>query len=836
MLASRGLSPGNLPAWTQRAVNVKGVCVLSGPRYREALLQLGCGAAVILPLKHQRKIFAVLMLGWPRPAGLTPARRKQLGAWAAFLEAALAPRAEADQSPQGEALEDSRLRYELALRGANDGIWDWNLKTGEVHYSSRCREMLGYSAHEFDNTAFQWRKLVHPDDEAKVMDLIRDHFRGRTPFFINEHRLRHRDGSWRWVLERGLGQRDARGRVFRMAGSWTDITERRESEDALRRGEAQLRTIISNVPIVLFAYDPQGRFTFSDGKGLERLGLKTGEVVGLSVLDLYKDTPEVVANVRRALRGESFTSINRVGDLTYQTWYNPRFKSDGSLDGVIGVAVDMSEQERIQRELVESRRMLSTLVSNLPGVAYRCLNDPLWTVVFISDGIKDLSGWEPGDFIGSAPRATYAGIIHPEDRDRVWNEVQKALEWKGPFRMMYRIVTRHQQVKWVWEQGSGVFNANGELEALEGFITDITERREANEAMRLSEARLRTIISSLPVILFAYDTDARLTLSEGRGLERLGLKPGQLVGANFRELYKDSPKVLDDIRRALSGESFFTINEDQGRVYHVWHTPLKDAEGNVREVLGLTLDVTVLSRAQQSAESARQRLSEKNEELEFAFDQIAHDLRNPLFAMRGYIELLGRTLPSEGQETVRKSLENLGESLMRAIGLADDLQAVGQAGKLEFKPEEITLREAVDHILKEQIQRNGCDPESLCNRTDGARIRFDPRQLYVVLSNLVGNAIKYASPSRGCEVEIALEQRDGFDRITVADKGPGIRPEEIKRVWEPFYRSRSTNVDGSGVGLAVVKRLVERAGGRVGVESEVGRGSTFWVEIPRATA
>lgn len=132
-----------------------------------------------------------------------------------------------------EALRESEERYALAARGANDGLWDWNLKTGEIYYSPRWKEMLGYSEEEMSGSPEEWFSRVHPEDVPGLQSELKAHREGRTGHFEHEHRLRHKDGSYRWVLVRGIAVRDAEGVAYRMAGSLTDITGRKETEARL---------------------------------------------------------------------------------------------------------------------------------------------------------------------------------------------------------------------------------------------------------------------------------------------------------------------------------------------------------------------------------------------------------------------------------------------------------------------------------------------------------------------------------------------------------------------------------------------------------------------------
>lgn len=140
------------------------------------------------------------------------------------------------------------------------------------------------------------------------------------------------------------------------------------------------------------------------------------------------------------------------------------------------------EKERILVALRESRRMLSTLMSNLPGMAYRCKNDPDWTMEFVSEGCFELTGYNPADLIGNI-KISYAKLIHPDDRQHVWDAVQLALQAQKSFTIIYRIISAMGVEVWVWEQGRGVFSQTGELLALEGFIRDITHRKRSEEQM-----------------------------------------------------------------------------------------------------------------------------------------------------------------------------------------------------------------------------------------------------------------------------------------------------------------------------------------------------------------
>jgi two-component system cell cycle sensor histidine kinase/response regulator CckA len=164
----------------------------------------------------------------------------------------------AELSRINRALRESEERYALAVEGSNDGIWDWNLVTEEVYLSPRWKKMLGYGDNEIANDRDAWKKLMHPDDYPRTKEILGDYLDGRIPNYEFECRFRHKDGSWRWIFNRGICLRDERGKPYRMAGSHSDITERKVAEEGVKRNEHLLRTILETLPVGVAVFDVEG--------------------------------------------------------------------------------------------------------------------------------------------------------------------------------------------------------------------------------------------------------------------------------------------------------------------------------------------------------------------------------------------------------------------------------------------------------------------------------------------------------------------------------------------------------------------------------------------------
>jgi len=304
-----------------------------------------------------------------------------------------------------------------------------------------------------------------------------------------------------------------------------------------------LRTVINVAPVILFAFDENAVFTLSEGKGLKALGLEAGRVVGQSALELYKDHPRIIEAIRKSLAGQAVRETLEVDESIFEVQFDP-VVVEGRVVSVTGVAVDITFRHHAAQELAENRRMLLTLTSNLPGMVYRCANDADWTMLFVSEGCRELTGFEPEELVNNN-RISYARLIHPDDRQAVWDGVQRAVAANQPFQLTYRIRTADDRLKWVWEQGRGVLSPTGELQALEGFITDITARKSAEERVNLLALAVEQISEGVAI----SDLDGRL-LFVNRALELThGYRPEELIGRHLSLFH--SPEQMPEVDAAL---------------------------------------------------------------------------------------------------------------------------------------------------------------------------------------------------------------------------------------------------------------------------------------------
>ncbi|MGB8212421.1 MAG: PAS domain S-box protein [Anaerolineales bacterium] len=350
-----------------------------------------------------------------------------------------------------------------------------------------------------------------PESEAERSAFIR---RLRKAGIIKrEFHHRHKNGSI-FPIEVSSTLIQIGGREL-LIGIDRDITERRQAEEALRESEERFRVIFEKANDGINFTNANDELIAVNSRMCEMLGYSRDELLKMRVRDLQ--APEVrasgdVLKNELALHGNALfegLDLHRSGRrIPVEISIGQMTLPSGEF--YVSIVRDITERKQAEAELHESQRRLATLMGNLPGLAYRCKNDPDWTMEFISQGCYPLTGYQPADLIDNL-RLSYAQMIHPDDRQMVWDLIQAEIEKKQPYQLEYRIITSNGKEKWVWEQGQGVYGTGGDLLALEGFVTDITERKQAEAELHASEERYRMLAENTTDTVSLMDLNLRTT-------------------------------------------------------------------------------------------------------------------------------------------------------------------------------------------------------------------------------------------------------------------------------------------------------------------------------------
>jgi PAS domain S-box-containing protein len=353
---------------------------------------------------------------------------------------------------------------------------------------------------------------------------------------------------------------------------------------------------------------------------------------------------------------------------------------------------------------------------------------------------------------------------------------------------------------------------------------------------KISEERLGAVIGNAPIILFALDEQGKFTLSEGRGLETFNLRPNELVGRSAFDVYYDNAAMMADIRRALKGDSFDSTVQNGKLTYQTWYSPIRNQENAVTGVIGVSMDVTNLKRA----ERERERLIKELEEALLFKDQflatMSHELRTPLNAVQGYsgIALMNDDIP----DNVREMLERIKVNAKRLLNLINDILDISRinANRIEILARPVKLIEVAQgwhRDLKQEASDKGIELGLTLDPALPSTIISDEERLTQIVNNLLGNALKFTEKGM-VDLRIYLKD-DSVWVIEVADTGIGIPETWQHLIFEEFRQvdgSSRRKHGGAGLGLSIVQKLCILMGGSVTVTSKLGEGSTFTVTLP----
>ena len=786
------------------------------------------------------------------------ARFAEFTAHLSFANLKLA-RALEQQRLSEEALSSERERLGYILRGTNAGTWEWNVQTGEVVFNERWADMVGYTLEEIAPVSIDtWRRLCHPEDLRESDRLLQACFSGESEYYHCECRMHHKDGEWVWVLDRGkVSTWTGDGKPEWMYGTHQDITDQKRGEEALRASEQRFREMADLLPQVIWEADREGRFTYVnqaakmifgwDEKDLEA-GLAVGDVVA------PEDRERVFLNFTKARQGDErvggneYVCMKKDGTRFTVLIYSEPIIRNGMPAGLRGITIDITVRKQIEEALRESEVKYRILAENaLQGVVI-ARRSPI-RLAYANPAMIRLLGYSVEELMGMEPE-TLRSLVWEGDRQRFFETFQKRLKSEDvPRESEYRLISKDGSIKWVAAYSS-LIEYLGEPAALTSFV-DITARKRAEDALRESEERFRSIAEQTSDLISLTDSNGFITYASSASRELFRADPEEMCGRHFTEF-------LDEAVMPTATAAFGRVMQDGEPCSNIELTMRrKDGSTFIGELSGshfdcgaftgslvVIRDITDRKEAEEEQAHLEEQLrqAQKMESVGRLAGGVAHDFNNMLGVILGHADVVLEEL--EASHPLHDSIAEIHKAGQRSADLTRQLLAF--ARRQTVSPKVLDLNETVAGMLRMLERLIGEDIE--LHWQPGADlwpVRMDPSQIDQMLANLCVNARDAIDGIGTVTIQTCntrLEEADcaahphlvpgEYVQLSITDSGAGMDQETVKRIFEPFFTTKPLG-EGTGLGLATVYGIVKQNDGFIYVYSEPGEGTVFHIYLPQ---
>ncbi len=643
----------------------------------------------------------------------------------------------------------------------------------------------------------------------------------------------------------------------RLAGSFNQMVSviRQKTADLKRTAEE-----LEGVSSVILRWGPDGRIRFINDYGLELFGFTEEELVGQPLAGtIVPWSEEVERNIQTMIEEistdpakyeiDETENERKSGERLWMAWRNtPIARPDGKLQEILTIGIDITERRRIEQEVSEQKTMLENTLESL--------THPFYVVDAEDYSIKVANS--AARALGHSGVSTCHALTHKSDTPCNTSKhkcpMVEVKRTKKPVIVEHIHEDAEGNPRIMEVNGYPIFDDDGEVVQMIEYSIDITERKEAEDRVKQSEERIRSMVENIPGVVYRclpHDPWTMLFISDE--VERLtGYPTGDFLGKNpartFASIMHDDDRqpIAENTQKALDARRPYSyeyrVIDMDGGLHWVFARgkAVYDEDGNALYLDGTIFDVTERKEMELLLEDAKEAAEAANRAKSTFLANMSHELRTPMNAIIGYSEMLAEDAEDEGHDEMVPDLEKINAAGKHLLALINDILDLSkiEAGRMELYLETFDLRQMLDEAMATVTPLVSKNDNRLVPdfADDLGTIRCDLTKLRQALFNLLSNAAKF---TEGGTITLGAlkEERDGKEwlRLSVADSGIGIAADKLETVFEEFSQaddSTTRDYGGTGLGLPISRRFCQMMGGDITLTSEIGKGTTFSIELP----
>ncbi len=753
-----------------------------------------------------------------------------------------------DRKRAEDAVRRSEEHLRLVIDTIPQAVWSGPPDGSLDFFNAQWRSYTGLTQEEAQGKG--WQRILHLDDRDRVLKAWRDSVMNGTPF-EQEERRRAANGQYRWFLARGVPLKDSDGRIVRWYGTNTDIEDRKQAEDAVRRSEEHLRLVIDTAPAMLHSARPDGYVDFFNKRWLEYVGVSLEEISGWRWTNVIHpdDVEDILAKWRSSVatgRPLEAEARFRRADGEYRLMLLrkvPLRDEAGSIIKWYGSAIDIEDRKRAENSLRKTEAEAKAQAEELAAILYAV---PGMTLISRDPACRLITGSRSAYQILRLPYGANLSMSAPvgERPSNVRRTMRDGREFSPEELPIQRAAATGQEVRdfemtLIFDDGtsrtilgnaSPLLDDKGAVRGAVGCFIDIEDRKRAEEELRVSEERHRVMVETASDAVISMDESGGILLANPATARIFGYDPAELIGKPLTVLMPEFMRKLHEagFRRYLAtGQRHLnwqgtevTALRKNGQEFPV-EVSFGEMTGNGHKVFtGFIRDISEKKRAEEHLRQAQEDLARVTRVVAMGelAATIAHEVNQPLTAIVTNANFCLRRLDgaTSKPDELRAAITAIASDGTRASGVISRIRSLLKKGARDRAKLDINeIIQDVTTLLRHEFTRSRVSLRTEL-ASDLPRVPGDPVQLQQVLINLIMNAIEATSSSTNGRRTILIRSAKNPDGVLVQvqDSGPGIAPELADRIFEPFF---TTKAEGIGMGLSISHSIVESHGGQLGI-------------------